>query len=348
MNKKLLTVAVSAAIFAVPMMAQAETAFYGNLQYELASVDDGATSIMTNADNKRGRLGVKADEDLGNGLKAVAKFEWQVDTTDASIPSGTRESWVGLSGNFGTVSAGSVQSPYKYYGGMSYDAFGTTLLEARSNGGLSGKDTDMGTTAGGAFGHHGFIHNAISYKGTFDAIEVWVVTSLDEAGINTAGVGGDDKGSDGDLAAGIKFSQDNFEVFAAMANDDNGADIGGAQVTDSYSATKFGGMFKMGDTKIFAQMESTTAEPTSGAPDYETDIIFVGVNHTIGKNTLVAQLGQADDDSANTLDYMALGVIHKFSKKTRAFVGYGTSSDDDAGPNFRDDTVIDLGLRVDF
>lgn len=339
MNKKLLTAAVSVAFFAAPMMAQAEATFYGNLQFEQASVDDGATSVTTTGDNKRGRLGVKAEEDLGNGLKAFAKFEWQVDTTDASMVSGTRESNVGLSGGWGTFSAGSVKSPYKYWGGVTYDAFGTTLLEARSRGGLSGKQVDAGD-AGGAFGHHGFIHNALSYQGKFGPVSVWGVTSLDEAST-------DGKGSDGDLILGGKFNMAGAEAFLVYASNDDGDALA---TYDGWTALKLGGSYKIAGIKLMMQYEMIEADPVGGGASDEATVIFLGGHYALGSTTLVLQIGQAEMDGApETMDYMAAGAVHKLSKKTRVFAGYSTSEADvTSGFTAKDETILDVGLRVDF
>ena len=105
------------------------------------------TEGWTTEDNARGRFGIKASEDLGGGLTAIAKYEWKADTTDnksggniasvdiaesiigsdlngdgdstdivtvnvtsdASLTS--RESYVGLKGGFGTIMLGNLKSP---------------------------------------------------------------------------------------------------------------------------------------------------------------------------------------------------------------------------------------------
>ena len=94
MNKKLIAVAIAAGLTAPIVAAQADVTAYGQLQMELGSVKNDGIASNTNgkgtrvdaadgqtalslADNKRGRLGLKAKEDLGGGMTAIAKFEWQ-------------------------------------------------------------------------------------------------------------------------------------------------------------------------------------------------------------------------------------------------------------------------------
>ena len=64
------------------------------------------------------RLGFQGEEALGNGLKAVFKFEWgtPIDTGGTtSTGFGTRYSYVGLSGGFGTVTGGRNGTPSDFY-----------------------------------------------------------------------------------------------------------------------------------------------------------------------------------------------------------------------------------------
>ena len=85
MNKKLLALAIGTAFSAAPMFATADVTVYGHAQVEVGTVDDGTTDTTVVSDNARGRLGVKASEKLGNGLTAIAKFEWKIDTTEVVL-----------------------------------------------------------------------------------------------------------------------------------------------------------------------------------------------------------------------------------------------------------------------
>ncbi|HHC73259.1 MAG TPA: porin, partial [Thiotrichales bacterium] len=333
---------VGAALGVAPLFtAEAGVKWYGQLQMEVSSESlditgkafDGVVvqklgnyDGVTVDDNKRGRLGVKVSEDLGNGLKALAKFEWQVDTSDADAYDGSRESYVGLTGGWGTFLAGSLKSPYKYTGGVKYDPFVTTQLEARRYGGMST----------GTLGHNAFINDAVAYASpNMNGFNVIVGYVFDES-INT-GVGAP---IDGSLVASAKYGTKAWEVFVAGAYGDNGV--------DGYDATKFGGKFKFGGGhEVVAQYEIIDAMGT------DESILFAGYHYTMGKTMFVAQMGLGTAELADDQDstYFAIGAVHKLSKKTRVFGGYrSTSVDNAAGTtgNDYDGSALSLGLRVDF
>lgn len=364
MNKKLLSLAVGAALGATPLFAQADVVVYGQLQAELATIDsDGVATAPDGVvvsrrgndifagsdidlrnvdDNKRGRLGVKAAEKLGNGMTAIAKFEWQVDTTQANVDDGTRESYVGLKGDWGTFTVGSLKSAYKYSGGVKYDPFVTTYLEARRHGGMST----------GKFGHNSFMENSIGYEGKFGGVHVWATYSPDEASPGGTGLSGSHEADDGDYTASLAYSPGNWEVFVATAhNEDNPA----SGPSENYDAWKVGGKYKFGNNTILGQYEKGEQE-VAGGNDAEGEIWFLGYHLKFGNNTFVAQYGNGTVEFGGGLpdqesDYYAIGLIHKMSKKTRIFTGYSKTELENSGGDATADGDRDaftLGMRVDF
>ncbi len=133
MNKKLVAVAV-AGMLAAPLAAQAQTAnvtLYGrlNLDMEVVNVkqdttqNPGNTGTDGNASKSNifrvmsnsSRLGVRGSEALGGGLSAVFQIESAVGAaTGGGLGStlGTRETFVGLQGGWGTVKMGYFLTPY--------------------------------------------------------------------------------------------------------------------------------------------------------------------------------------------------------------------------------------------
>lgn len=197
MNKKLLTVAIGAALAAAPMLAaQADVKVYGRLQAEVANVTvggdqaDATTSNITSHagvsrgstrtilnDTGMGRFGIAADEDLGGGLKAVGLIEFAVDTADGqstnantagsgSALTGTqaqalaaREIYVGLDHKAaGSLQFGRFNSPYLNTG-VALDPFVATMLEARNNMGMSGNADGFGVMNG----HSSFVGDGLRY-----------------------------------------------------------------------------------------------------------------------------------------------------------------------------------------
>ena len=133
MNKKLVAVAV-AGMLAAPLAAQAQTAnvtLYGrlNLDMEVVNVkqdttqNPGNTGTDGNASKQNifrvmsnsSRLGVRGSEALGGGLSAVFQIESAVGAATGGglgATLGTRETFVGLQGGWGTVKMGYFLTPY--------------------------------------------------------------------------------------------------------------------------------------------------------------------------------------------------------------------------------------------
>ena len=132
MNKKLVAVAV-AGMLAAPMAAQAQTAnvtLYGRLNLDMEVVNVKQDNISRPGDpsgvnapkanifrvmSNSSRLGVRGSEALGGGLSAVFQIESAVGAATggglgASL--GTRETFVGLQGGWGTFKLGYFLTPY--------------------------------------------------------------------------------------------------------------------------------------------------------------------------------------------------------------------------------------------
>lgn len=329
MKRSLIALAVSTAIVAPAAMA-GDVTVYGIAQVEIANVDDQAqpslTDGVTTVDNANGRVGFKASEDLGGGLTGLAKFELKADTANGGI-TGARESMVGLKGGFGQFELGNLKSAYKYSGGVKYDPFVATMLEARGNGGMVAKPAVGGTTFG-ALGQSAFHAKTLGYRGAFGPVKVGLTYGPSE--------------NDGSMTAAAKFSNAMMEAFVAIVDS---ADL---NAVNSYSATKIGGQFRMagGAHKISAQYEMGSTD--TGVVSTDPTNLFVGYQGKFGKNLFVAQFGTFDEDTGAAVDasatYLAIGAIHKFSKMTRVFGGFrSTDADDDSGED-----VISVGLRKDF
>jgi predicted porin len=92
--------------------------FYGSLRIMLERVESTNDTEFKDASS---RIGIKGSRDLGDGLSAFAKYEVAVDLDDKGDTIGdTRYSYIGLSDDWGSFSAGRVASPFydtvAYYG----------------------------------------------------------------------------------------------------------------------------------------------------------------------------------------------------------------------------------------
>lgn len=327
MKKKLLLAAISAAV-SMPVWADVKVG--GMAQVEIAREEStvGATSTELNTveDNSRGRFWITADEDLGAGMKGLAHYEFRVDTTGVceleaggstcTNDSNIREKYVGIQTGFGTLKLGSVRAPYKYAGGVLWDAFVTTNLEARGNGGMTG----------GVFGHNNFFDNGINYTSpTFFGVTIsgaYVGDDVGPAGSTT---------SSGDSSAAVEWKGFGAHVVAAMAHNNEGAnDVDNIKLGARYDIAAFG---------IMAQFENT--ENDAGTTD--TDTIFLGLQGKFGPVTAALQAGKTEPATGADTDYAALGAFYNFSKTFSAFGGYRMTE-----TGTTENEVLSVGLRKVF
>jgi predicted porin len=127
MNKKLVAVAV-AGLLAAPLAAQAQTAnvtLYGRLNVDMeviinakndgTSPNPGQKENIYRVNSNSSRLGVRGSESLGGGLSAIFQIESSVAPTNGGglgATLGSRETFAGLQGSWGTFKVGYFLGPY--------------------------------------------------------------------------------------------------------------------------------------------------------------------------------------------------------------------------------------------
>ena len=118
MQKKIIALAVAGLVSGVAF-AQTNVTVYGvvDQSYTYSKSDNGLKGAASGTNKFSGlkdggmsgsRFGFKGEEALGNGLKAIFTLEYGKDADNNSDVSNffTRQSFVGLSSNYGTLSAG--------------------------------------------------------------------------------------------------------------------------------------------------------------------------------------------------------------------------------------------------
>jgi len=112
MKKKLIALALAA----VPALSMADVTIYGRIvggvESDSIKVVGGASQTQTNVEDYLSWIGFKGQEDLGNGLKAIWNVENYIIVDGTGTPAhgqgtfASRDTFIGLSGNFGTVRLG--------------------------------------------------------------------------------------------------------------------------------------------------------------------------------------------------------------------------------------------------
>jgi predicted porin len=145
-QKKIIALAV-AAIASAPVFAQSNVQIYGVVDAGFAHINPEGGDSVNKIDSgmfRTSRIGFKGTEDLGNGLKAhfVLEYRLNVDanqgvggnyTADANGVQGStsgpaREQYLGLSGGFGTVKAGRMNTTaFKW--AVKYNVLGASIFD---------------------------------------------------------------------------------------------------------------------------------------------------------------------------------------------------------------------------
>ena len=361
MQKKLLAIAVGATMVAAPMFAQADVKLKGQVQVGLANTDGGqtigdASSVIDSNTrqgdyNGRSRIVLDASKDLGNGLKAIGRYAFNLNPSDGGYGDGpaaqlnplrARDQYVGLAGGWGAAVAGRLPTPYKMNGGVKWDPYVATFMQARGQGGMSSS----------ALGHNSFVNDVLAY----------VMPEL--AGINAtfAYVASDDQDSgvdSGTYTIGATGKWGPVEVIGAWTTakfageDADNVEQGklgirykgnGLTAAWQYEAVDSGGKLAVNGQKV--GFGETTAALGEG------DFNFLNLGYKFGNTLIAGNYGKfsADSDAAGDTDYAALGVTYFFDKKVRVYGGWSMTNVDqvaDFGNSSKYDTW-GAGLRYDF
>jgi predicted porin len=142
MNKKTAIALAVGALSATPALAQVE--IYGRLYPQFTSAKTSGATVgappatlvgpgvgenherRNSIDVSNSRIGFRGREQLGGGLSTIWQIETRVrfDSGTNSPWAGGRNSFLGLTGNFGTVKLGNMDTIYKEYGGIVGSFFG--------------------------------------------------------------------------------------------------------------------------------------------------------------------------------------------------------------------------------
>ncbi len=304
MKKKLLALAVAAALPMVSQAATADVTIYGKIHTSIDFVDPDAGDSIYDVTSRASRIGFKGSEDLGDGLKLIWKVESQVNTADGGISGKGASTWtgrnayIGLAGGWGTFLYGRHDTPMKMSTGK-LDIFGDTIA-----------DYNHGSQTG-AFG------GLVDIRAD-DAI-AYVSPSFSGLTLVGAVVPDGDYDGDGDFGGGYSVAgmYNNGGLFLSAAYEQLDDLDGGADANH----WRIGGGFDMGGFHIgavYADQEDITGN----------DYLTVNGSYKFGNNVLKAMWARADYDTAmlnDNFDTWAIGLDHNFSKRTKMYVIYADS-----------------------
>lgn len=327
MKKSLLVIAV-AATMAAPAAMAAPTV-YGNVHLSIQQFDksDGTgagTAGNLNMGSNTSAIGVKGSEDLGDGLKAIYKVEFQLNA-DGDGGGGDaltqRDVFVGIKGGMGTVKLGALSSNYKQKGGK-VDALYRTPVEGR------GFIQTQSRLHNGRATNRGRMTNQLQYSSPkMGGMQLVANTTFSDSDDETLGLG-------------LRYETKNILAYIDYID----TVPGGAAVitgTGTESAVKVGAKYSAKAFFVAGQYEA--AEDVTG-----NDYIHLNGGYNINKNNaVILTYGTASHVADSALDTagLALAFNHKMSKMTNVYVAFGDRSSDTAAA---EDSVFALGIRKKF
>lgn len=316
MNKKLLTLAIGAALSAGAVVtAQAGTTLYGHFHVSADRYDNGVTELSVIANNSS-RFGIKGDEDLGGGMKAIYQVEsgiFNVDDGVGGFGATLRNTFVGLSGAWGAVKIGRHDTPLKDIS-RAVDRFNEQVGDARNLVGAN-------LAAGNIGNMDARVNNMVRYESPK------IAGGLTFNALHTSDDGAELLGNASHKHSSANAIWSQGPVWAAVAYSERGNAGTGEDTKDVRAVGRFD--FGMGDVGAFYEQMSDLA----GVSGRDQDVYGVFGSVKIGGATRVkAQYYKAKDvDGTAAVDggkLMAVGLDHDLGKKTKVYVNYAKTTND--------------------
>lgn len=330
MKMKLIAVAVGAAL-AVPAVAMADVTVYGRAHVSVDYLDDGAKYSETNLSSNASRLGFKGDHAINPDLKAFFQIEQQINFTTGASEGGTdfatRDTFVGLSSNFGAIQVGRFDSPFKVARGP-FNLFGDQV----------GDMNNLARVTAGRLDER--YDNTIQYTTPdFNGFSAKVAYSMykGQSLLITDVVGNDGKV--------VNESNEDSDAFSTSLNYIGGpleASLAYEKVEEDTLRGKADSVraavaYKLTDTfKLVGFYQTTDFEGVSGTTRAQRDagtfdVYGIGGELAIAKNTALKatyMTHNSDADNADA-DMWVVGIEHKLDKAVRVYANYAVVDNDD-------------------
>jgi len=296
MKKSLIALAVAGVVSAPAFAATANVDVYGVMNAAVSYVDDQPAAINDIQFSTFGsRIGFKGAEDLGGGLKAIWQIESSVNFEEQSGSLAGRNSFVGLSGGFGTALIGNHDTPLKMVG-RAVDLFGDTIGDSRN---VMGGGSDLRAK------------NVVAYitpdMGGFGIVAAY---STD---LGTSGSAGD---ADNSGVYNLNATYKNGPLFLGLGYGDGD----GHEALGLGAHVRAAAGFTMGALKFVGQYDMLEDDTAAG---YDYDAWMAGVAYSMGAITLKANYMEGEwDNSSFDRDQFNIGADYAMSKRTKLYAVY--------------------------
>jgi predicted porin len=322
MKKHLIAAAIAGA-FVAPAFAQ-NVQIYGVIDQTITQTDTagvGATTTSGSGQLATSIIGLKGSEDLGGGMKASFDLQGELLAQTGSgsgVSAGTgfafnRQSWVAISGGFGTVKQGRTGTYIdQNYGGAAHGAvFLLPSASARAN--------------------------SAKYGGTTEYVSPELVKGLT---VSFQHISAQSDSTVSQANSGYSYGANYASGAVTVAVGATVMNSATAQDSTS-SVAAFGydlGVAKLNVTRLQSKQNATTAT------NADTSSLSVGASIPLaGGITAIVNYENFEDKQSTTTDYKRIGALVKkdLSKRTSVFAGYKSQDTGATGADI-DTTVIGL------
>ncbi|HRQ56493.1 MAG TPA: porin [Azoarcus taiwanensis] len=326
MQKKLIALAVAGMLAAPLAMAQSNVTIYGvfdiGLNYESSHATSGVKSrtALDSGQQSGSRLGFRGTEDLGNGLKASFVIEYGLrpdlnETLGTGGGATTRQSFLALSGDFGTVALGRQYTPqFNMIARM--DPFGAGTAGNMAN--VYDWDTRL--------------DNTVAYVSpNFSGLSVTVAHSMRAAGQELA----KDAGNAKVWAISPRYSNGPIDVQLNMHRIKS--DLSGSTATKVWDLA---GSYDFGAVKAVAFYGS---RKTNNVQDSRYWLLGATVPVSEAGSFKISYVASKDKEPASDVkeNQWAIGYDHKLSARTNVYSAFAKRSQDWVGYK----NQLTVGLR---
>ncbi len=340
MKRTLVAVAISAAVAAPG--AFAESVMYGKIHTSIDQVDVTNTVDNWQVNGRASRLGFKGSEDLGDGLKAIFQLELGFNSdgggtgqTGASSGLGgsSRNTFVGLSGGWGTFIVGRHDTPMKMaFYASGNELLGDSILDLNLSNSLTPSKSNK--TPIGVFSEYR-ANDAIAY----------VSPNFSGFSFTGAVIPGEDQ-----IPSGRDNIADHYSLGAMYKG-------GGLKASLGYQSTRAnrldqetiqaGASYSFGMFQIGGQYEKTDNFAFVSNDDY--DAWAITGKAKFGNSAVSLVYTDSELDNNYESQGWGLAAEHNFSKRTKVYAAYAADERDPSGGGASTDAdVFSLGMIHDF
>ncbi|KKO45477.1 porin [Arsukibacterium ikkense] len=295
-----LVAAAVLATLAVPAMA-ADVSIYGRAHLSVDHLDNGVDSGV-NVSSNSSRLGFKASTKLEDDMEVFVQLEQNIRFDEGSGSFATRDSFVGLKGNFGMARIGFFDTPLKTIRSRT-DMFGDRIGDARN------------ITSGYGQSFDNRYRNGVHYR--TPNMNGFTVDFQYTPHNNTGATVQNDRES---YSTSLTYTSKGIYVAAAYESYE------GTDGVDP-NALRLGAYYDINSDLRVSALYQKASDVANG----DRSVYGVGASYKMGDYTLRGQYyvaGDADADNSGA-NMLVLGADRKLGKDLTLYLAYGITSNDD-------------------